>query len=139
MILSFTAKTTTTKKKKRQEFRNLGNIIKLSGRGMALVVQWFRMRGFAGGRKRKTFKVSKIIKAFTVSKLLALQKLRHSNSRIQYCILQGGPNSLHIQQEGKKDTTRLKSQHLWCGILPLYCSSCRAARCLPLKSKSEQS
>lgn len=30
--------------------------------------------------KIETFKVSKIIKAFTVSKLLALQKLRHSNS-----------------------------------------------------------
>lgn len=100
VILRYTAK---IKKKKRQEFGNVGNIIiKLSGRGMALVIQWFWVRGFAEGRKRKTFKVSKIIKAFTVSKLLALQKLRHSNSRIQYWVLQGGQNSLHLQCGGER-------------------------------------
>lgn len=39
VILRYTAK---IKKKKRQEFGNVGNIIiKLSGRGMALVIQWF--------------------------------------------------------------------------------------------------
>lgn len=63
------------------------------------------LRGFAGGRKRKTFKVSKIIKAFTVSKLLALQKLRHQIQEYN-TLFYKGVKIHYIYNRGEKDTTK---------------------------------
>lgn len=73
MILRFIASKTN-----RQDTENVGNIIKLIGRRNGPSWSVVLSEGVLG--KRGTFQVSKIIKAFTTSKLLALQKLRHSNS-----------------------------------------------------------